>query len=121
MDIVETDLFDLPVDVGPAGAVWTSCSWHYSVNHRRPLGDFIEAICRLCHPGGGLFGAEYMMPVEPRHFGLEHYASLGVVRGYLPGWSVDWESYTPQFVEDPHVGQPSEHLHQMGLIIATRP
>lgn len=47
-------------------AVWTSCSWHYSANHNRPLADFAERTKRLVRPGG-LFRAEFMMPVEPHH------------------------------------------------------
>jgi SAM-dependent methyltransferase len=117
--VVEADVLNL-ADVAPVGAVWTSCSWHYSVNHRRPLGDFIAALRRLCRPGG-LFGAEYMMPVQPHHFDLEHYPGEGVVRGHLSGWPIDWECYTPPFVEEPHVEQPATHVHRMGLIIATRP
>jgi hypothetical protein len=66
-------------------------------------------------------GAEYMMPVEPRHFTIEHYPGEGHLRSHLPGWSIDWETYTPTFVEAPHVEQLTEHVHRMGLIIATRP
>jgi len=117
--IVEADVLELG-DLDPAEAVWTSCSWHYSINHRRPLGDFIAAMRQLCGPGG-VFGAEYMMPVEPRHFTIEHCLSEGVVHGYLPGWPIDWECYTPPFVEDPHVERLAVHVHRMGLIIATRP
>lgn len=119
--IVEADLFDVADAEPAADAVWTSCSWHYSVNHVRPLADFIAAMSHLCRPRGGLFGTEYMMPVEPRHFAIEHYPGEGKVRSHLPGWRIDWETYTPAFVEAPHVEQLTEHVHRMGLIIATRP
>jgi hypothetical protein len=68
-----------------------------------------------------VFGAEYMMPVEPRHFSIEHYLTEGRAPWYFPGWQVDWQTYTPPFVEAPHVEQLAEHIHRMGLIIATRP
>ena len=55
------------------------------INHARPLAEFIGAMSRLCRPHGGVFGAEYMMPVEPRHFTIEHYPGEGQVRGHLPG------------------------------------
>jgi hypothetical protein len=121
VSIVDSDLLTITDQTEPADAVWTSCSWHYSLNQRAPLCDFIAAMVRLCRPIGGTFGAEYMMPVEPRHFAIEHYLPEGTVRGFLPGWSIDWEAYTPPFVEAPHIEQPAEHVHRMGLIIATRP
>lgn len=121
VQILRADLLTLPDPAEPVDAVWTSCSWHYSINHHRPLADFISAMTHLCRPGGGIFGAEYMMPVEPRHFGIEHYLSEGNVRAFLPGWRIDWETYTPPFVEAPHVEQLTPHVHRMGLIIATRP
>ncbi|WP_203735158.1 class I SAM-dependent methyltransferase, partial [Paractinoplanes durhamensis] len=114
--IVQADLFEVDVAEPRADAVWTSCSWHYSINHSRPLADFIAAMSRLCRSQGGVFGAEYMMPVAPRHFEVEHYPGEGQVRGHLPGWQIDWETYTPAFVEAPHVGQLAEHVHRMGLI-----
>lgn len=119
--VVRTDLFEVAGTEPPADAVWTSCSWHYSVNHGRPLADFIAAMSRLCRPRGGVLGAEYMMPIGPQHFAIEHYPGEGQVRGNLPGWRIDWETYTPTFVEAPHVEQLTEHVHRMGLIIATRP
>jgi hypothetical protein len=62
-----------------------------------------------------------MMPTEPRHFVIEHYLPEGSVRAFLPGWHIDWEAYTSPFIEAPHVEQLAEHVHRMGLIIATRP
>lgn len=118
--IVRVNVMDIAEEL-TADAVWTSCSWHYSINHGRPLAEFINAMSQLCRPNGGILGAEYMMPVEPRHFAIEHYPGEGQVRGYLSGWQVDWETYTPAFVEAPHVEQLTEHVHRMGLIIATRP
>jgi SAM-dependent methyltransferase len=119
VEIVQADLLDVTDRNGLADAVWTSCSWHYSVNHRHPLADYIAAMRRLCRPNGAMLGAEYMMPVEPRHFAIEHFPVEGAVRGHLPGWSIDWEAYTPPFVEAPHVEHLAEHVHRMGLIIAT--
>lgn len=118
VEIIEADILDL-TELEPSDAVWTSCSWHYSINHRRTLGEFVGAMKRLCRPHGGVFGAEYMMPVEPRHLGLEHYPEEGGMRHYFPGWSIDWETYTPPFREAPHVEQLHEHVHRMGLIITT--
>lgn len=118
VDIIDVDLLDLPSTVEPADAVWTSCSWHYSINHRRPLDDFLTAMKNLCRPGAGLFGAEYMMPVEPRHFAMRHYPEEGELRRYFTGWDILWEVYTPQFAEAPHVEQLHEHIHRMGLLIA---
>jgi SAM-dependent methyltransferase len=121
VDVVEADLFDAGWRADPFDAVWTSCSWHYSVNHTRPLAAFITTMTDLCRPHGGLLGAEYMMPVEPRHLGIEHYPEQGEVRQFFQGWTIDWETYTAPFLEAPHVEQLIEHVHRMGLIIASRP
>ncbi|MFI0445132.1 hypothetical protein [Actinomadura sp. 6N118] len=121
VEVIEGDLLDLDDTPEPADAVWTSCSWHYSANHDRPLADFINRMKGLCAQPRGVLGAEFMMPVEPRHHGIEHYLEAGEVRRYLPGWQILWEAYTPPFVEAPHVEQLNEHVHRMGLVIARRP
>lgn len=121
VQILQADVLNLSGEaVEPADAVWTSCSWHYRVNHRRPLGDFIDAIQQLCTPGGVL-GAEYMMPVDAAHTRKQHYPEAGEVRRYFPSWNILWETYTPPFLEAPHVEQLHEHVHRMGLLIASRP
>jgi SAM-dependent methyltransferase len=101
VEIIEADLLDLPTGLPTADAVWTSCSWHYGANHRRPLANFLDAMKGLCRPGG-LVGAEYMMPVDPRHVGSEHYPDLGELRHHFTGWKIIWETHTPPFVEAPH-------------------
>ncbi|HEV7899253.1 MAG TPA: class I SAM-dependent methyltransferase [Planosporangium sp.] len=121
VEIVENNLLDMAAPAQPVDAIWTSCSWHYSVNRSRPLADFIMAMIALCRPHGGLLGAEYMMPVEPRHLSVDHYPEQGEVRRFFRGWRIDWETYTVPFLEAPHVEQLTEHVHRMGLIIATRP
>lgn len=122
VEIIEADVLELSGDtLEPADAIWTSCSWHYSVNHRRSLARFIDTMKALCRAPGGLLGAEYMMPVEPRHHGIEHYLEAGEIRHYLTNWQILWETYTPPFVEAPHVEQLQEHIHRMGLVIARRP
>ncbi|MGF0173204.1 SAM-dependent methyltransferase [Streptomyces sp. Marseille-Q5077] len=119
VEIVEADILGSSLKVEPSDAVWTSCSWHYSINHNRPLIDFVSAMKDLCRSDGGVFGAEYMMPVEPRHLTMEHYPEEGEMRRFFPGWSIEWEAYTPPFLEAPHVEQLRDHVHRMGLIIAT--
>lgn len=117
--IIPQDLFET-ADLGPCDAVWTSCSWHYSVNHSRPLRDFTARMLALCDLGG-LLGAEYMMPVESRHEIIEHYLEQGAARYYFDGCEPLWEAYTPPFTEAPHIGQPEPHTHRMGFIIARLP
>lgn len=113
------DLLELTA-AAPSDAVWTSCSWHYSANHRRPLAEFTDRLKELCLPGG-ILGAEYMMPVEPRHGDIEHYLAEGEVLKYLDGWPALWEAYTPTFIEEPHVEQLHRHEHRMGLVVCRRP
>jgi len=120
VQIIETDLLDLTVELPHVGAVWTSCSWHYSANHARPFADFITAMTGLCPGAGAVLGAEYMLPVQPHQLAIEHYPEQGEVRRFFRDWTIDWETYTPPFIEAPHVEQLSEHVHRIGLIIATR-
>lgn len=120
VDVIQADLLETD-DLPPGDAVWTSCSWHYSTNHHRPLSEFIGKMAALCPDPGGLFGAEFMMPVLPGHFDIEHYLEAGAIRRYLTGWRILWETYTPPFVEAAHVEQLSDHIHRMGLVIAQRP
>lgn len=119
VNVEAADLLDLTTPA-PHDAVWTSCSWHYSTNHHRPLSDFIDRLKTLCR-SGGLLGAEYMMPVEPRHHTVEHYLDEGQILRYLEDWPVLWETYTTPFIEDPHVEQLRPHVHRMGLVICRRP
>jgi hypothetical protein len=120
VDVIPADLLDMS-DLPEADAVWTSCSWHYSANHRKPVGDFVAAMTRICPAGGSVLGAEYMMPVQPEHYGVEHYMNEGDARRCLPGWTILLEAHTPPFVEEAHVGQLSDHIHRMGVVIAQRP
>ena len=118
VEIIADDMLDL-VEFEVHDAVWTSCSWHYSRNHRRPVTEFIGGLERLCS-ASGLLGAEYMMPIEPQHKQVEHYLPEGRIRAYLPDWDPIWETYTPVFDEAPHPGQPRPHQHRMGLFIGRR-
>ncbi|WP_067845411.1 class I SAM-dependent methyltransferase [Nocardia lijiangensis] len=118
--IVAEDFLDSdPADV-VADAVWTSCSWHYSANHRRPLVEFIARMQQLVHPGG-VFGAEFMMPVDKRHHEIEHYTTPDVLISYFgDAWDVLLTLQTDPFLERAHVGQLHDHTHRMGVLIAKR-
>ncbi len=115
-DFLEVDPIDLAAE-----AVWTSCSWHYSANHKRPLGEFVTRMQRLVRPGG-LFGAEFMMPVEERHKHIQHYTTPDKLAGYFADddWTVLLTLQTEEFIERAHVGQPHDHTHRMGLLLAKR-
>ncbi|MFF9000157.1 SAM-dependent methyltransferase [Streptomyces achromogenes] len=120
VQVIEEDfLAGEPLDV-PCEAVWTSCSWHYSANHHRPLAEFVDRMQRLVRPGGVL-GAEFMMPVEKRHHLVEHYTSPERLRRHFSGdWDVLLTLRTNEFTERPHIGQPHDHTHRMGLLLAAR-
>ncbi|ALO94053.1 hypothetical protein AQJ11_00685 [Streptomyces corchorusii] len=120
VQVIEEDfLAGEPLDVR-CEAVWTSCSWHYSANHHRPLAEFVDRMQRLVRPGG-VFGAEFMMPVEKRHHLVEHYTSPERLhRHFLGDWDVLLTLRTNEFAERPHVGQPHHHIHRMGLLLAAR-
>jgi hypothetical protein len=90
------------------------------VNHHRPLADFIGRMQQLVRPGG-LFGAEFMMPIEPRHFMTEHYTSPErLSHHFAAGWTILLTLRTSEFTERAHVGQLHDHAHRMGLLIALR-
>jgi hypothetical protein len=75
---------------------------------------------RLVRPGG-VFGAEFMMPVEKRHHLVEHYTSPERLHRHFPGdWDVLLTLRTNEFTERPHIGQPHGHIHRMGLLLAAR-
>ncbi|MFF7406630.1 class I SAM-dependent methyltransferase [Streptomyces murinus] len=120
VQMIEEDfLAGKPLDA-QCEAVWTSCSWHYSANHHRPLAEFVDRMQRLVRPGG-VFGAEFMMPVEKRHHSVEHYTSPERLhRHFLGDWDVLLTLRTNEFTERPHIGQPHDHSHRMGLLLAAR-
>lgn len=118
--VVEQDFLEDEMPDDSCGAVWTSCSWHYSANHRRPLSDFVTRMQRMVSPGG-LFGAEFMMPVEHRHHLVEHYTSPEELsRHFADAWTVLLALRTDEFTERAHVGQLQDHTHRMGLLLAAR-
>jgi hypothetical protein len=55
VQIVDGDFLDPSFPEGRCDAVWTSCSWHYSINHRRPLAEFVTRMQHLLR-ANGLFG-----------------------------------------------------------------
>ncbi|MEU8896214.1 class I SAM-dependent methyltransferase [Nocardia sp. NPDC048505] len=118
--IVCSDFLEVAPSFISADAVWTSCSWHYSANHRRPLSEFVKRMQQLVRPGG-VFGAEFMMPVEPQHRSIEHYTAPDRLTRYFDTpWNVLLTLQTNTFTERAHVGQPHDHTHRMGLLIANR-
>ncbi|MEU9888206.1 hypothetical protein [Sphaerisporangium sp. NPDC051011] len=114
-DFLDTNPFDTLCD-----AIWTSCSWHYSANHHRPLAEFVARMQLLVRPNG-LFGAEFMMPVEQRHHLTEHYTSPErLSRHFANAWTVLLTLRTGEFTERAHVGRLQDHTHRMGLLLAAR-
>lgn len=100
--------------------IFTSCSWHYSRNHNRPLGEFIKRMQAVVAEGG-IFCAEYMMPCESRHKAKEHYLKEGELRKHFENnWEVLEEFYTVSFTESAHVGNLVDHIHRMGFFMARR-
>lgn len=118
--IVEGDFLDPAFLAMRCAAVWTSCSWHYSINHHRPLADFVARM-QLLLGANGLFGAEFMMPVEQRQLLIEHYTSPEALSSYFTSdWSILLTLRTSEFTERAHVGQLHDHTHRMGMLLAAR-
>lgn len=101
--------------------VFTSCSWHYSKNHHKPVRDFVHQM-QKCVRADGIFCAEYMMPVEAKHFDSEHYMCEGQIRQYFARneWEILEEFYTAPFLERAHLGNLTDHVHRMGFFMAHR-
>lgn len=121
VEVVEADFLDAdPSLAGQYDAVWTSCSWHYSANHHRPLADFVTRMQDFVRVHG-LFGAEFMMPATARQHLNDHYTSPErLIPHFSDGWKIQLTLRTGQFTERPHIGQPHPHVHRMGALLATR-
>jgi SAM-dependent methyltransferase len=118
--VVEGDFLATAPTLVPCDAIWTSCSWHYSVNHHRPLAEFVARMQNLVRPGG-LFGAEFMMPIQEKHCVIEHYTSPErLSRHFAEGWTILLTVRTSEFSEPAHIGQLQDHAHRMGLLLALR-
>lgn len=105
----------------PHEAVFTSCSWHYSLNHNVPLKDYIQKMQAIVNCGG-IFCAEYMMPCEEKHNKIEHYVREEQLKSYFDQrvWEI-WENfYTDVFEEKAHVGNIINHKHRMGFLMAKK-
>ncbi len=120
VQVIEQDFLQADLPEARCDAVWTSCSWHYSANHHTPLADFVTRMQALVRVGG-LFGAEFMMPVERRHHLIEHYTSPRNSAATSPPTGTSCSRCrTNQFTERPHIGRPHDHTHRMGLLLAAR-
>jgi hypothetical protein len=75
---------------------------------------------RLVAPGG-LFVAEYMMPIRPSDVAEERYLRAGELRRMFDEeWSVQEDWRTGPYDEGPHVDNPVRHRHEMGYFAALR-
>jgi hypothetical protein len=120
VQVVEADFLTAAPLNTLCDAVWTSCSWHYSANHTRPLADFVNRMQLLLRVNG-IFGAEFMMPVKQGHHLIEHYTSPErLSRHFIPNWEILLTLRTNEFIERAHIGQPHDHTHRMGLLLAAR-
>ncbi|MEU7013281.1 SAM-dependent methyltransferase [Streptomyces sp. NPDC046385] len=120
VQVMGEDFLTADLPKGGCVAVWTSCSWHYSANFRSPLAEFVGRMQSLVREGG-LFGAEFMMPVERRHTSVEHYTSPErLTHHFGDEWDIRLTLRTNRFTERPHLGQHHDHTHRMGLLIAVR-
>ncbi|MXY50948.1 MAG: class I SAM-dependent methyltransferase [Gammaproteobacteria bacterium] len=120
VDVIEADVRELSFG-RTFDAAFTSCSWHYSRNGDRPVATFVTAMAEAVK-GGGLFCAEYMMPVSVDHFTTDRYMVEGQLRHQFStrDWLVLEEFYTSPFVEAKHIGVVKDHVHRMGLFLAER-
>ena len=120
VEIIRGDLYDF-IPRRLYDTIFTSCSWHYSRNHDRPVKMYIAKM-QACVKEGGIFCAEYMMPVEAKHLLVDHYMQEGQLRKYFPSddWTILEEFYTPPFVEKAHIGNMNDHIHRIGFLMAQR-
>lgn len=77
----------------------------------------MQALVRV----GGLFGAEFMMPVTARHHLGEHYTTPEKLSPrFATGQDIRLTLQTGQFTQAPRLDDPQPHIHRMGLLLATR-
>ena len=118
--VVAEDFLQSPPPASQSDAIFTSCSWHYSRNHWRPLASFVQKMQQRVKPGG-IFCSEYMMPVEQKHDKIEHYPKEGQIEAMFgEGWTVLEQFYTTNFLEKGHAHNLQDHYHRMGFMLATR-
>lgn len=117
--IIEEDFLNLKQNL-KVDAVFTSCTWDSSVNHAKPLKEYINKMQKMVKVSG-IFCAEYMMPCEEKHKNIEHFLSEREInRFFKRNWLIMEEFYTPVFKDKPHFGKPVVHNHRMGFIIAKK-
>ncbi|MGF6889486.1 putative adenylyl cyclase CyaB [Nocardia sp. GAS34] len=71
---------------------------------------------------GGLFGAEFMMPVAERHHRIERYTTPDRLAEHFDSnaWDVLLTLHTDPFTEHAYVEQLHDHTHRMGVLIAAK-
>ena len=120
VEVFPSDFLDNTFVLPRTDAIFTSCSWHYSRNHVVPLSNFIQKM-QSGVISQGIFCAEYMMPLEEKHFRTEHYVQEGQLRSMFDdNWQVIDEFYTAPFSEKAHVGNLFDHWHRMGFFMAQK-
>jgi len=69
----------------------------------------------------GLFGAEFMMPVQQDQHRTEHYTSPErLSRHFASDWTILLTLRTGEFTERAHVGRLRDHTHRLGLLLASQ-
>ena len=121
VQVVEGDFLTTAPSSAPCDAIWTSCSWTLQCESPIARSPSSSRTCSASSRPNGLFGAEFMMPIEEKHFLIEHYTCAGEAQPSLHGgWTVLLKLRTSEFGEHAHVGQLQDHVHRMGLLLALR-
>lgn len=120
VEILTKNFLDIKTSL-KADAIFTSSTWDCTINHSRPLKEYIMRMQEIVKIGG-IFCAEYMMPCEARHKKIEHFLEEKQINNFFDSrkWQILEEFFTPVFKDEPHIGKITSHNHRMGFFMAKK-
>jgi len=118
--IIKNNFLDIKSKL-TADAIFTSSTWDCTINHTRPLKEYINKMQSIVKKDG-FFCAEYMMPCEKKHSKIEHFLKERDINKFFKPteWLILEEFFTPVFKDKPHIGKQIPHNHRMGFFLAKK-
>ena len=119
LSVIEGNFLDVPLPDN-CDLVFTSSSFHYSLNQGR-LWGMVDKMITSLRPGG-IFACDYMMPLNEVEKESGKFLVEGQLVKYLEGKDVQVLSayYSEPYLEKAHAYVPYNHYHKMGYVIAVK-
>lgn len=114
LKVVESNILDIDFH-NEFDFVFTSSSFHYSINEGK-----VESIIHKMIDSikiGGIYSAEYMMPINEEQLTTTRFLKKGEMVSLLEGYGIDvsYSYYSEPYLEKAHAYVPYDHYHQMGF------